>query len=120
MTDNNDIELQRRIRENILDSLDLWASKEKQLDYQKSVPIADVSAELFCSWDDFYKPYNADFIKAFNEQERQLLTDFNRELSETADTTPNLLPYIEEFILSEDWRKVNLAAIETLNKIKSL
>ncbi|MCE3279337.1 MAG: hypothetical protein K0S44_1528 [Bacteroidetes bacterium] len=120
MTDNTDIEFQARIRENILYSLDLWTSKEKQFDYQKSVPIADVSAELFCGWDDFYHPDNTDFINAFNGQERQILADFNRTLTVLADKTPNILPNIVEFVQTEEWKKINSAATETLNKIKSL
>lgn len=117
---DNDIELLNRIRENILNCIDLWTSKDKQLDYQKRVPIAQVSAELFCDWEDFYHPDNTEFKKAFNEQERQLLADFNRTLFEEADTTKKELSNIEEFVNTLEWKKINLAATETLNKIKSL
>ncbi len=120
MTGDNDIELQTRIRENILNCLDLWTSKNKQLEYQKRVSIADVSVELFCGWDDFYHPDNIDFMKTFNEQERQALADFDRILTEIADTTPKELPNILEFVQTEEWKKLNLVATETLNKIHSL
>jgi hypothetical protein len=120
MKDNSDIELQNRIRENILDSLDLWTSKDKQIDYQKRVPIAQVSAELFCYWDEVYHPDDKHFLQAFNEQERLLLANFHSTIIKISDATPNILPYIDKFVQTEEWKKLNLAAIETLNKIKSL
>jgi hypothetical protein len=36
-------------RRRIIETLELLASRENQLAYQKTVPIADVSQELFCS-----------------------------------------------------------------------
>jgi hypothetical protein len=120
MLDNNDIEFQNRIRENILDSLDLWTSKDKQIDYQKRVPIAQVSAELFCYWEDVYHPEDKYFMQAFNDQERLLLAYFHRTFTKISDATPKVLPYIDKFVQTEEWKKLNLAAIETLNKIKSL
>ena len=41
-------EIERNIRFLVIDALELISSKELQLKYQRDVPIADVSAELFC------------------------------------------------------------------------
>jgi hypothetical protein len=120
MTEIYDIELAKRIRQNVLYILDLWSSKDKQLEYQKNVPIAQVSAELFCQWaDDFYHPESVQFKMAFDEKEREILAGFDKTFNQISDRTPNDLPDIAEFVRTNEWQVVNQAAIETLEKIKN-
>jgi hypothetical protein len=111
------IETSNNIRRNILEVLDLWASKKKQLAYQKNVPIADVSAELFCQWDDFYHPDDNEFKKVFNSNERSILAEFSQIIEEVSEKTPKDLPYISDFVKSNEWAIVNQVAIETLQKL---
>ncbi|MCL6273178.1 hypothetical protein M3P19_04110 [Muricauda sp. 2012CJ35-5] len=120
MTEIDDIELANRIRQNVMNILDLWSSKEEQLKYQKNVPIAQVSAELFCQWaDDFYHPESTQFKMAFDEKERELLSDFDKTLNDISDKTTNDLPYFDDFVKTKEWKVVNRAAIKTLEKIKN-
>ena len=120
MTEINNIELTKRIRQNILDTLDLWSLKDKQLEYQKNVPIAQVSAELFCQWaDDFYHPESVHFKMAFNEKEKEILADFDKIFNQISDGAPNDLPDIADFVKTDEWQIVNQAAIETLKKIRN-
>jgi len=121
MTEIDDTELAKRIRQNVLNVLDLWSSKEEQLEYQKNVPIAQVSAELFCQWaDDSYHPDSRQFKMAFNEKEREVLTYFDKTLNFISEKTPNNLPDIVEFVKTNEWQIVNQAAIDAVKKIKNM
>ncbi|PHN07141.1 hypothetical protein [Flavilitoribacter nigricans] len=115
----DDTGLAKRIRQNVLDILDLWASKDHQLKYQESVPIAQVSAELFCQWaDDLYHPESTQFKMAFSEKERAILTDFDKKFNYISDNTLKNLPDIENFVKTSEWKFINQAAIETLKKLR--
>ena len=119
MTEIDETELTKRIRQNVLNVLELWSSKEEQLEYQKNVPIAQVSAELFCQWaDDTYHPESRQFKLAFDERERDILADFDKTFNYVSDKTPNNLPDIADFVKTTEWKIVNEAAIETIKKIK--
>ena len=119
MTEIDDIELSKRIRQNVLNILDLWSSKEVQLEYQKNVPIAQVSDELFCQWaDDFYHPDSRQFKIAFNEIERDVLAEFDKTLNFICEKTPNNLPDIVQFVKTTEWKIVNQAEIDAIKRIQ--
>lgn len=107
-------------RQNVFGVIDLWSSKESQLDYQKNVPIAQVSAELFCQWEDFYYPDSNDFKQAFDNNELELLSDFDKALNETAEKTPENPTQIEEFIKTREWIDMNKKAIEIRDKLNTV
>lgn len=107
-------------RKNVFGVIDLWASKDIQLDYQKNVPIVHVSVELFCQWADFYFPDSDDFKQSFSDLELKLLAEFNAEFIRITDKTPKDLPIIEEFIDTEEWKNLNKKAIEIRNKINTV
>ncbi len=48
MNEDSKKELAQTIRRKVLEELHLLASREEQLEYQRNVPIAHVTAELFC------------------------------------------------------------------------
>ena len=107
MSESEFIELTRK---NIIGVIQLWSSKEEQLDYQKSVPIAQVSNELFRQWVDFYTP-DAEVIKeAFNSSELELLTKFNNRLTEIEKALNGNIAYIDKFIDTTAWKELNLLA----------
>ncbi len=115
INDNEFIELTRN---NIIGVLQLWSSKEEQLEYQKSVPIAQVSEELFGQWEDFYIP-DAEILKdAFKPYELELLGKFDDELIKRANKSNSFLPVIEKYIETDDWKALNSLAKETLNDLK--
>lgn len=119
MTEINENELAIRLRNNILGVLELWTSKNKQLEYQDNVPIANVSVELFCQWDDFYYPDSVHFKLAFDDKERESLDNFNKVLNHISDKTTENLPYISDFVKTNDWLLINQAAIDTTKKLKN-
>jgi hypothetical protein len=108
------------IRNNVFGVIDLWASKDSQIDYQKNVPIAQVSAELFCQWEDFYLPDSKDFKQFFSKEELELLSEFDKALNDTIDKTPQNLPVIEEFIETTEWKTMNSKAIEINRKLNTV
>ncbi|MBN1988041.1 MAG: hypothetical protein JW783_01420 [Bacteroidales bacterium] len=107
-------------RNNVFGVIDLWASEKSQLDYQKDVPIAQVSAELFCQWDDFYYPDSSDFKQAFSKVELEILAEFDKALNETVDKTPENPPQIDVFIKTQEWIDMNKKAIEIKNKLNKV
>lgn len=114
-------ELSENIRKNIIGLLELWSSKEEQLEYQKNVPIAQVSAELFCQWDDFYHPETKAHKLAFSEIETKIIDFFYKKI-ESVSTKKNpddWFPYIDEFILTKDWIELNKLAKITLKNLNS-
>lgn len=118
MSEIDDLEIANSIRQNVLQILELWACKEKQLEYQAKVPIANVPAELFNQWeDDFYHPESNHFKIAFEEKEREILAYFDKSLKYISDKTSTDLPDIIEFIKTKEWDVINRAAIEVLEKI---
>ena len=119
MTEVDNKELARRLRQNLSDVLDLWTSKDEQMEYQENVPIAQVSVELFCQWVDFYYPETVHFKLAFNDREREILADFDKILNHISDKTPKELPYITDFVKTNDWLVVNQAAIDTMKRLKN-
>lgn len=66
-------ELSKTIRKNIFELLELWSSQEEQIEYQKNIPIAQVSTELFCEWDDFYHPETEVNKLSFSEIESEMI-----------------------------------------------
>lgn len=111
MTDISENEMANTLRKNLLDVLDLWISKEEQLAYQENVPIAQVSSELFNQWEDFYYPESDSFKLAFDERERKILSDFDKILNHINDKTLNNLPYITDFIKTNDWQEIGRAHV---------
>ena len=116
----SDTEFLDLTRKNVFGVIDLWASKEKQIDYQGEVPIAQVSAELFCQWEDFYWPDSDDFKPAFEKEELEILSDFDKALNETIEKTRQDLPLIETFVETKEWIKMNKKAIEIQKRLNTV
>lgn len=84
------------------------------------MPIAQVSSELFNQWGDFYYPDTIHFKLAFDEKEREIISDFNKLIRHVCDKLPSDLPYITEFVNTNDWILVNKAAIDTVKRINTV
>ena len=112
MTDNK--EISKNIRKLILEALTLISSKEMQLSYQKKVQISDVSAEIFCLWEDSYCPDGDIFKMGFNKEELNALSRFNITFEEVCDDSPDDLPSIDEVVTTAYWKKYSDTAGEIL------
>jgi hypothetical protein len=109
-------ELIKNVRNLVIDTIFLLSSKEKQLEYQKRVPYADVSAELFCQWDSVFVPESDTIKKAFSKEELSCLNEFNRIFNKVSDSTPDNLPPIDKFIKSSEWYELANAAQLAIKK----
>jgi hypothetical protein len=109
--------LHSRLRNRIIEHLELVSSSEAQLAYQRSVPIAQVSNELFNGWGDWVANESAidEFIAPiFSPEEQFAVREFNAALDAVAGRTPQKLPYITDFIGTPGWQELASAASKAL------
>lgn len=60
----------KAIRRAVIEEIDLLAHASLQAKYETDVPVANVSAELFCRFcDDLFHPKSQTFLDAFSEEE---------------------------------------------------
>src|SRR5688572_31136777 len=80
-----------RIRNRIIEHLQLVASADEQREYQRAAPIAHVSNELFNAWDDWVADGEAidEFTPpVFTPEEVAAIRDFDNALDAVARRTP--------------------------------
>ena len=94
-------ELYCRLRNRIIEHLELVTSAEEQLAYQNAAPIAHVADELFNAWGDWVADEDA-------------IREFNQVLESVAARTARELPDITEFIGTAPWQELSSAAARAL------
>ena len=120
------------IRQGAIDLLELYASGEKQRNYQRDVPYVTVPVELVCMWfDDFWhvgeepavaasaEQWNASierFCQCFTAAELEALKDFHQFFNTRADGLPD--DDLEKLLGSPAWQEVMCKARETLEAFK--
>ena len=99
-------------RKETFDTLKLISSKAEQLDYQIKVPIAHVSAELFCSWESCFQDVkDRDWYQGtFSKKEFEVLKKFDAIFEQVCSETEQNVPYITEFIQTKQWLTLSKAA----------
>jgi len=109
--------LAQRIRNRIIEVLELSSSFEEQLAYQASVPIAHVAAEVIEQWQDFVNPQSLPQITGpvFSDDEVAAIHAFNAVWDNVADDVPEPLPSLETLQLSEPWERLRTAALSSLS-----
>jgi hypothetical protein len=117
MTDIDTLALYRRLRNRIIEHLELVSSDKRQLSYQQAVPAVHVSNELFNGWGDWV--LDAATIDAFTEpvftpEEQQAIRQFNSTLDAVALKTPQNLPYIVPFVGTSAWQELSSSASNAL------
>lgn len=105
-------QLRENYRKETFDTLDLISSKNEQLDYQNKVPIAQVSAELFWSWESCYQDVNdRDWYQGiFSNKELEILKKFDVTFELVWSEIGSDIPYIKEFIQTKQWLTLSKAA----------
>ncbi len=92
------------IRESLKEVLQMLASKENQIKYEKDVPVANVSSELICMWfDDIYHPDSSQHKEAFSTEEQQVLSSFNTFFYSRKDKIPKTL---SEMHANQLWNEI--------------
>lgn len=103
----------------VLEQLELLASKEQQLAYERAVPNVDVTAELLSGWfDDVYHPDAEDFRMCFSEQELRALTSFSAFYQECASHLPPSHHTVRTWLQSPVWQEVMREAQKALGRVQ--
>ena len=102
-------------KQRVVETLQLLASREEQMEYRRRVPIADVSAELFCFWDDAFSRDDTKLRAEFSESEWTALLRFHSVFERVCALLPHHpLPPIEQFVQSPHWLQLSRAAARAL------
>jgi hypothetical protein len=107
------------LRKLIIEHLQLLSSFEAQIEYELTVTLVDVPAELVCIWfDDLYHPDSPLFQAAFTRSEREILAaTFHDQFEKVSDSLPQPIPKITELHARKEWQEMNAAALATLRAL---
>ena len=112
-----DSEFAELTRDSIFSLINLWASKDQQLDFHRKSPELNISEELFYQWKDSYTTDSEDFKDSFQVKELNLLALFDMELTKIFNRINPNIPDFNDFVETEDWRRLNSIAKEILNEL---
>ena len=94
-------------RVNIINTLNLIASSNDQIEYSKAVPV-NVANELVNQWfDDFYHPTDTQFAREFSVNEMVQLAKFDVYYDERVSLMPDSL---EKLLMTPAWVEVMACA----------
>jgi hypothetical protein len=115
----SDSEFIKLTRDNIINVLNLWASKTDQLELENSIPKDEIVRELFDFWGDYSMADTEVISESFNPKEIVLLSEFDKQISNIENKYKEQFTDIEEFQKTPDWDSLNQLAKEisrTLNE----
>jgi alkyl hydroperoxide reductase subunit AhpC len=99
-------------RVNIINLLNLIASKSAQLEYKRVAPV-NVAHELVNQWfDHFYHPTDVHFTSEFSAEELMLLKRFDAFYETQVPCLPDSL---DEIIVTQAWNNVMAEAQKVLD-----
>jgi len=111
----SELVIARRVRNRIMQVLDLASSFDAQLGYQHAVPRVFVPHEVIHQWDDWVQApparalYNPD---VFSDDEVKAMADFHAVFLDVCEKTPAVLPALGELQELPEWRRLAHAAGE--------
>lgn len=104
-------------RAQVRELLELLASEQQQLDYERDVPHVDITKELVCMWfDDLYHP-GAGFDPCFSSAELSALDEFSRFYEGRLSHLPKSQGTVRTWLASPVWRDVMEQARRTHEKV---
>ena len=107
-----------RIRNRIMEYLQLVSSAAQQKDYQRRVPDVNVPTELICSWEDWMpveEGAQGFAPPVYSAEECEAIGRYGRSWEAVAAATPEEIPSLEEFIGTPEWRRLKQTAEEALS-----
>jgi hypothetical protein len=108
----------KNTRDTILDVLNIWSSKDMQIDLQQSNENQNITEEIFQQWDINYKIDNNIKEEAFSESHLELLESFNKAITLSQNKFEKSYPKLDDFQKSNDWIVLNKLAKEIKKEIK--
>jgi hypothetical protein len=108
--------LDQRIRNRIIEYLQIASSYEEQLRYEARVPIADVPAEIICQWSDQVNDHPlARYVEpVYSLEEQAAIANFQAVWERVISETPKYLPPLSELIRKPQWERLRIGALEAL------
>ena len=112
MSNISEILINQRIRNRIIEVLELASSFEAQLEYQSNAPTVWVANEVINQWEDWVRdPRDPSFCPpVFTPEEQEAIASFYRVWDDVCENTPDPLPHLEELQKTESWERLRLAA----------
>ncbi|MFA9273840.1 MAG: hypothetical protein ACEQSE_03110 [Candidatus Aquirickettsiella gammari] len=104
--------LLQRVRNQLIDYLEIAASFQAQQEFQTQAPQTHVATEVLEQWADWVSPNWQEELKAptFSEQERSAITDFQLIWQDTHNKLARPLPALEYIQLAPAWQQLRVAA----------
>jgi len=91
-------------RQIVVEQLELLASENEQLEYERNVPRVDITAEMISGWfDTSYHPADAHFCSCFSESELAALSAFSAALSDLHARLPGSNGTVASWLASSSW-----------------
>lgn len=101
-----------------LDLLQLFASEERQLAYERDAPHVSITEELFIMWfNDLYRPDDANFASWFTQDELTDLAEFSQYLNDRKQQLPDSHGTIRTWLPNPVWREIMQKAQRILERI---
>lgn len=107
-----------RIRNRIMEYLQLVSSAAQQKNYQRRVPDVNVPTELICSWEDWMpveERAQGFGLPVYSAEECEAIERYGRTWEAVAAVTPEEMPSLEEFIGTPEWERLKQAAEDGLS-----
>ena len=105
----------QRIRNRIIEHLELAGSFEDQREYQSRAPV-HVPNEVINQWEDWVRePRDPALVEpVFSAGERDAVARFHQIWDEVAKNTPDPLPDLESLFVTTEWQRLRDAALDAL------
>jgi hypothetical protein len=108
--------LDQRIRNGIIEYLEIASSYEEQLEYEANVPIANIPNEMINQWEDWVHGNLRENYRepVYSLDEQAAIAGFQVIWSEVADETPKQMPPLKALLGTPAWEKLRLGAQQAL------
>lgn len=105
-----------RIRNQIIECLELAASSMEQVAYQAAVPQVHVPNEVINQWEDWVRPDWREYMTPpmFSQDEIGAIADFYGAWDSVVSSTPDPLPSLEVLMGTDEWLQLAQAAASAL------
>ena len=108
--------LDQRIRNRIIEYLEIASSYDQQLEYEANVPIARVPNEIINLWEDSVRRGHLDEFAepVYSPNEQAAIRRFHAVWDGVAKDTPDQMPPLSKLIGTEPWERLRVAAQQAL------
>lgn len=104
----------QRVRNRIIEYLELASSFDAQIAYQVAVPAVRVPHEVINQWEDLVDGDWQSYEPVLTSEEIIAIKHFHSVWEEVCDATPSELPSLDELFLTSPWRRLAAGATEAL------